>query len=116
MIGVFFGARSARYVAKIISLRRLVAMISLALLSSACDQGNLRGKFKPSEDDQTYLIIADDNGGNCRSVRIDRKPWLHRIGEPGRIAPGHHTVSCNGGDIGFDIPPGVVYQFDYWGP
>jgi hypothetical protein len=34
--------------------------------------------------------------------------------------PGKHTISCNtaesGSEIGFEIPAGVIYRFDYWGP
>jgi hypothetical protein len=104
-----------RHVARASSLICLVVLISVVLLGSACHQRNLRGSFAASQDGQTYLAIVDDNGGNCRSVRIDGQPWLHRVGEAGQISPGDHTISCNG-DISFNIPSGVVYKFDYWGP
>ena len=98
-------------------MNRRLAFVFLTMLPCiACgEKRNLRGSFTASQDGKTYLAVVDDNAGNCRSVRVDGKAWPHEIGEPGGVAPGHHTISCNG-DIGFDIPLGVVYKFDYWGP
>ena len=86
----------------------------MAFLCVACDQ-DLRGSSKPSPDGKTYLVVADDNGGRCGPLTIDGAEWPHKIGEPGAIEPGMHTIRC-GTEIQFEIPPGVVYSFDYWGP
>jgi hypothetical protein len=97
-------------------IRRPTILMFAALLACvACSEGDLRGSFKASQDGQTYLVVADDNGGHCGPIKIDGKVWPHRIGQAGRIDPGHHTIEC-GGEIGFDIRSGVVYRFDYWGP
>ncbi len=81
----------------------------------ACKEGDLRGQFKASPDGKTYLAVLDDNGGQCGPLKVDGKLWAHPIGEVARINPGHHTISC-GAELEFDIPQGVVYKFDYWGP
>ena len=94
---------------------RYLLLFAVLLGSVACKKSDLRGTFKKSSDGRTYLIVADDNGGHCGPIKIDGKVWPHRIREPGVIEPGHHTIEC-GGEIEFDIRPGVVYSFDYWGP
>jgi hypothetical protein len=93
-----------------------LALVFIAWLGCvACSDGNLRGTFKASGDGNTYLAIVDDNGGHCGPLTVDGIVWRHAIGDAVRIEPGHHTISC-GGEIEFDIPRGVVYKFDYWGP
>jgi hypothetical protein len=97
--------------------RYLVAAIAAAvsLFCAACGESDLRGTFAASKDGKTYLAVTDDNGGHCGPMKVDGKMWTHPIGEPGLINPGRHTIKC-GGEIGFDIRPGVVYKFNYWGP
>ena len=90
------------------------AMLLSVLAWAGCRSGDLRGASKPSPDGKTYLVVADDNGGHCE-LRLDGKVWPHAKGEAGRVDSGRHTLSC-GGDIVLDIPEGVVYTFDYWGP
>ncbi len=75
----------------------------------------LRGKVEPSNDGLTYLMIADDGNGTCKSVLLDGKVWPYKTGEVGKVSPGIHKIDCNG-IIEFDIPEGVVFKFDYWGP
>jgi hypothetical protein len=58
---------------------------------------------------------VDNNGGDCGPIRVDGKLWKYRIGEVGLIEPGRHTIEC-GGEISFEVSPGVVYRFSYWGP
>ena len=95
---------------------RLIAVLFIAVLGCVgCGKSNLRGTFEASRDGKTYLAVIDDNGGHCGPIRVDGKPWPHPIGEAGHIDPGHHRISC-GGEIEFDIPRGVVFKFDYWGP
>jgi len=57
----------------------------------------------------------DDNGGKCGPIKVDGKVWSYSIGQAGRVEPGIHTIEC-GGSIQFDIPEGVLFKFDYWGP
>jgi len=90
-------------------------MTLLCLCCFGCGHSDLRGSWSPSKNGKTYLIVADDNGGHCGPIKVDGKKWDHRIGEAAQIDPGPHTIEC-GGEIGFEIQPGVVYKFDYWGP
>ena len=79
---------------------------------------NLRGSFVPSEDKKTYLIVLDNNSGNCEPLMVDGKEWTLNTTEKSEIAPGEHRIQCGEGDsgIGFIIPEATVYSFDYWGP
>ncbi|MGZ0080077.1 hypothetical protein [Methylomonas sp. YC3] len=96
-----------------ISLRLL--LFSLVIAMVACDDGYLRGSVTISSDGKTYLVVVDDNGCGCGPIIVDGKIWSYMIGEAGLITPGHHKIQC-GGWIEFDIPEGVVFHFDYWGP
>ena len=89
--------------------------ISASIVLTACDDGHLRGSVTASADGGTYLVVADDNGGSCGSPLLDGKPWPHKLGERGFVSPGRHRIEC-GGWIEFDVPQGVVFKFDYWGP
>lgn len=91
------------------------ALLLTPLLMLGCGDGHLRGSVEPSADGKTYLSVIDDNGGMCGPIKVDGKVWPHSIGKVGEISPGVHTIEC-GGEIEFEIPPGVVFQFDYWGP
>ena len=93
----------------------LAIAASISVYCTGCDENDLRGSWSPSKDGKTYLAVADDNGGHCGPIKVDRKIWPHRVGEAAQIKPGNHTIEC-GGEIGFDIRPGVVYRFSYWGP
>jgi len=88
-------------------------VVSIAL--AGCDDGYLRGSVTPSSDGKTYLAVVDDNGGACGPLLLDGKRWPYKIGELGPVLPGRHRIEC-GGWIDFDIPQGVVFKFDYWGP
>ncbi len=86
-----------------------------AAVLTACDDGHLRGAVTPSEDGKTYFGVIDDNGGHCGPIMLDGREWTRPIGEVAEIPPGRHTISC-GAEISFDVPDGVVFLFDYWGP
>ena len=75
----------------------------------------MRGSVAPSPDGETYLAVMDDNGGRCGSIKIDGVVWPYKIGEPGQITPGVHSIECGTGHS-FVIPKGVLFRFDYWGP
>ncbi len=94
---------------------RWSALLFAAACLAGCDDGDLRGSSVASEDGQTYLIIADDNGGKCGPMLVDGKPWTHAIGERGRIDAGAHVMEC-GAEIPIELAVGTVYTFDYWGP
>lgn len=95
-------------------MRNPISILLLALVVSGCDDGHLRGYTTASPDGRTYLVIEDDYNG-C-ALTVDGKPWLHAVGVAAPVAPGTRTIACNGGEIGFNIPEGVVFHFDYWGP
>jgi hypothetical protein len=97
-------------------MRRAWLWVALAVLAaSACADRDLRGTYEKSRDGRTYLAVVDDNGGGCGPILVDGKVWPHAIGQAAEVKPGHHKIYC-GGEIGFTIPAGVVYHFDYWGP
>jgi hypothetical protein len=90
----------------------------LTVVLAACTRGELRGSTSASPDGRTYLKVVDDNGGMCGPIRVDGKTWPHPKDKAGLIAPGTHTIECGrgGGKIEFNVPKGVVFSFDYWGP
>ncbi|PKM32119.1 MAG: hypothetical protein CVV08_14250 [Gammaproteobacteria bacterium HGW-Gammaproteobacteria-12] len=75
----------------------------------------LRGRYKPSPDGKTYLVIEHDNGGGCGTLSVDGKPWPYRLNKAGEIAPGTRTIRC-GTEIAIEIKTGNIHYFDYWGP
>ena len=95
-------------------MRTAIVLLSVLAIVS-CDDGHLRGAVEPSDDGKTYLAVVDDNGGHCGPIFVDGKPWPHDIGVAAEIEPGVHEIEC-GGSIRFEIPAGVVFSFDYWGP
>ena len=95
-------------------LARLPLWLGL-VAAVGCASRDLRGRSTPSKDGQTYLVIADDNGGKCGPMRVDGAVWPHAIGAPGRIAPGTHVIAC-GGDVSVRVDSGQTFRFDYWGP
>jgi hypothetical protein len=44
-------------------------------------------------------------------MKVDGKVWTYSVGQSGPIEPGRHSIEC-GGSIEFDIPQGVVFEFD----
>ncbi len=90
-------------------------IICMSGMLSGCDDSYLRGSVTPSKDGNTYLAVADDNGGKCGALLVDGKQWEYKINENGIITPGIHTIKC-GTEIQFEIPAGVIFRFDYWGP
>jgi len=90
-------------------------MIAIIFTLVGCDDGHLRGAVNPSADGKTYLVIVADNGGQCGPIFVNGKKWEYKINEAGSISPGVHTIKC-GTEIQFEIPQGVVFSFDYWGP
>lgn len=85
------------------------------LLLARCTDDDIRGDARPSADGQTYLIVADDNGGKCGPLTVDGRRWPHAIGAPGAVRPGPHVIAC-GSDITVQVDSGTTYRFDYWGP
>lgn len=102
------------------SLSRLLLLFGvLGMLSAGCGSDfvrELRGKYQPSKDGQTYLVVDDDNGGQaCEAITVDGQPWPHALHAKGAISPGTHTIEC-GGAVEVTINKGVTYHLSYWGP
>jgi len=95
--------------------RQAIATVVFMISAAACDDGYLRGHVETTSDGKTYLAIEDDNGGKCDPILVDSKIWPYKIGEAGLINPGPHKIEC-GGWLTFEIPQGVIFHFDYWGP
>ena len=105
------------------SLRKIVGLGAVVLAGLAfvgCDSRSLRGSMSASEDGATYLVIADDNGGDCDAIKVDGRVWGYALERAGPVAPGMHVVECSVGDsaagISIMIPEGMTFTFDYWGP
>jgi hypothetical protein len=96
---------------RIRDLRPLVALLMLA----GCTGRELRGRSSASPDGETYLVVADANGGKCGPLLVDGAVWPHAVGEAGRISPGEHVVAC-GTDVSVRVDPGQTFRLDYWGP
>jgi hypothetical protein len=75
----------------------------------------LRGRYKPSQDNKTYLVIEDNNGGQCGPLYVNNKKWPHSINTKGETLPGEHLIKC-GTTVVVNIMQGNTYYFDYWGP
>jgi len=95
----------------------LAVTIVIGVLATACSQRELRGKSVPSADRGTYLVVADDNGGQCGQIKVDGAAWKPPIGTPGAIQPGAHDISCGDDAVTrFQVRSGTTFHFDYWGP
>jgi hypothetical protein len=82
-----------------------------------CAKRELRGKSVRSADGKTYLVIEDNNGGQCGAIQVDGREWPHPIRLAGEIEPGVHKISCgDAGAIEFSVKSGTTFRFDYWGP
>jgi hypothetical protein len=93
-----------------------VRLALLLLAFVACSRRELRGEWVRSEDEKTYLVIAESPG--CATFRIDGKPWPHALGSRGVVPAGVRRISCSDGsnEIRFEVKPGTTFRFDYWGP
>lgn len=96
-------------------------LITLLFFSSCNTQKDLRGKYKNSKDNKTYLVIEDNNGGDCGNIYIDGELWIYPLGHKGPIDAGRHSIICSEapeteGLIYFEIIKGTTYRFNYWGP
>ena len=109
---VLGGTLAMRRVARLWTLPILV----IGLLS--CGDGNLRGSATTSTDDQTYLAFDRENMPPCGALIVDDREWPPPYDKPRLISPGEHLVRCGEGDsgIGFVVPEGTKFVFDYWGP
>lgn len=75
----------------------------------------LRGRYKPSPDGKTNLVVEDNNGGKCGLLLVDKKEWPHGLNKKGEVEPGGHSIEC-GTWVGVTIQEGTTYYFNYWGP
>lgn len=99
-------------------LIRAAMLSSLLLLIGCKGDGYLRGEVRPSDDGKTYFAVLDDAGGNCGSIYINDIKWPQPIDEYREVKPGNYSIKCGVDDSGilFEIPAGVKFGFDYWGP
>jgi hypothetical protein len=70
----------------------LWAVAASITITVGCSDGDLRGKSIPSTDGGTYLVIDDDNGGQCGPIKVDGREWNHEIHAPGPIEAGVHRI------------------------
>lgn len=85
----------------------------------ACSGADLRGRSLASPDGKTYLVVEDNNGGECGELFVDGQKWQYPLHQPGPVEPGIHTIRCGldeGGAIQFEVQTGRTFYFDYWGP
>ena len=82
---------------------------------ASCQDRDLRGSSYPSSDGKTFLVIADNTGGECGPLTVDGNLWSYPINQPGPILPGDHVLAC-GTSLTITVPLGTVYTLDYWGP
>jgi hypothetical protein len=103
----------------IVFLILLAAVVILVVINNLNRDSDatyeLRGRFKSSPDGKTYLVIEDNNGGNCGPLLVDKKEWLHGLNGKGEVVPGKHSIEC-GTWMGVTVQEGTTYYFDYWGP
>lgn len=94
----------------------IVGLVVINNLNSDLDATyELRGRYKSSQDGKTYLVIEDNNGGQCGPLLVDKKEWQHDFNVKGEVEPGEHIIEC-GTSVGIIIKGSSTYFFDYWGP
>lgn len=77
----------------------------------------LRGRYQPSADKKTYLVMEDNNGGQCGALMIDNQIWPYAINTKAAVSAGLHRIACGSGNaLEISIKQGTTYYFDYWGP
>jgi hypothetical protein len=93
-------------------------LVVLAAGMMSCGDEHLRGRTTPSPDNGTYLSFDLEELPQCNPLIVDDREWPPPYDEARSIEPGQHLVRCGEDDtgIGFTVPAGVVFVFDYWGP
>jgi len=109
-------AIKAVFIILLILILTIALFLAVNYLSKDTDAiYELRGKYKPSQDNKTYLVIEDDNGGQCGPLYVNKKKWPHAVNVRGETLPGEHLIKC-GTSVIVNIKKGNTYYFDYWGP
>ncbi|VXC05724.1 conserved hypothetical protein [Pseudomonas sp. 8BK] len=102
--------------ALLVLLAIIFAIVTEHILSLDPDATyELRGRYKESSDGKTYLVIEDDNGGQCGPLLVDKKEWPYDLNQKGQVEPGEHSIECGTG-MEIIIKEGKTYYFNYWGP
>lgn len=103
----------------VVFLVLFVAVVAIVIESNLSRDSEvtyeLRGRYKPSLDGKTYLVIEDDNGGKCGPLFVDKKEWLYGLNNKGEVKPGDHIIEC-GTWMGVTVQEGTIYYLNYWGP
>src|SRR5688572_12278937 len=94
---------------------RVFCGLAASLMVSGCGDRELRGRTSDSPDGRTYLIVADNNGGQCGPIMVDGERWPHALDSAGPIRPGLHRIAC-GTEVEITIDSGKTFSFDYWRP
>jgi hypothetical protein len=93
----------------------IFTFIAATSLAVSCSKRELRGRIQKSNNGGSYLVINNDNGGKCGEVLLDGRKWPYPLHAFGQVPSGVHTLEC-GTKVEFEIKPGTIFQFDYWGP
>ncbi len=101
--------------------RFLKSFLFLWLFCSSCAERDLRGWWTPSDDQKSYLVVEDFDGGQCPPVWLDGEKLAFKVGEKIEVKPGAHRVICGDDSdsqqgVEINIKAGTIYYFDYWGP
>lgn len=93
-----------------------IVLFCIGFYFYSCRNNDLRGWWKISPDGKTYLVIEGVEGELIDPpCNLNGQPWPHRYGQAIEIEPGAQELRCPL-QVGFEVRPGVVYHFDYWGP
>ena len=87
----------------------------------SCAERDVRGWRQTSDDGKAYLVVDDPDGGNCPPIYLDRRELDVNVGVKIEVSPGDHVINCGTNanpivGIGFRVPEGTTFHFDYWGP
>ena len=96
---------------------RVAVLVCALAVAASCSDRALRGTSEPSTDGGTYLVVDEDNGGQCGQIMVDGQEWPVPLHEPHPVSAGVHVISC-GDSAGteFTVEEGTTFHFDYWGP
>jgi len=103
--------------ASIITVIIIAFLVLIVMHYDPTTSYELRGHYQTSIDSKTYLIIEDNNGGQCGPLMVDNRIWPHAIHAKAVVNPGPHSIACGSGNsLEISIKQGTTYYFDYWGP
>jgi hypothetical protein len=78
-----------------------------------CSQTFSAGPAGTSADGQTYFVVYDGPGRQCKTPTFDGEGWKGKYDFPLRVSIGPHRYECNGTVITLNMPQGMIYKVDY---